>query len=153
MQYPLLLTGFIALGILVKQDFASRQYHVVLIPIILVCLLGYLGISKYLEIEDIAFNTVFVLVNLIGLQVYYHFRIKRNEWFFDRGMGWGDVLLFLPAILLFEPFYFVVFTILSAVTGILFAFIKKQDTAGRGIPLAGIMGIYMNLWLIYLVWN
>jgi len=153
MLYPLLLTGFIALIFLAKQDFANRQYNVVLIPIILVCLLGYLSISENLVIEGIVFNGIFVLVNLIALQIYYHFRIKRNEWFFDRGMGWGDVLLFLPAILLFEPFYFVVFTILSAVTGLVFAFIKKQDTVSRGIPLAGIMGIYMNLWLIYLVWN
>lgn len=149
MAYLFTMISTMALGLITHEDLKYRYFRVSWLLLFVVGAMGIFHSSTHLTKAHIAANLAFIALNVVALQLYYHVRIERNRWFFDRGMGWGDVLLLIPAVFLFQPLLFIVFLLISATTGLAFAYFAKKRKVSRGIPLAGIMSIYLMIWVLF----
>lgn len=149
----ILVICVILLALLAIQDFKYREFPVILAAAIFLILIyyQYATNSNSLNFMDAAINVLFISLNILALQIYYHFRIDSNEWFFDKAMGWGDVVFFLIPIFTLAPYLYIGFIVLSALTGLLYALFNKKKANSIGIPLAGIMAFYFGSYLSYLL--
>jgi uncharacterized membrane protein len=101
-------------------------------------------------ISHISFNILFVAAQLIFLTAYFSLRSARFVNISMHLIGWGDILFFLSAGLLFAPanycVFYIVTLILALVAGLFYRlFFARKD---RGIPLAGIQATTLAVLLV-----
>jgi hypothetical protein len=126
------------------QDLKSRTIHLALpIAIFLLSLfINYLSLDMSFDV--ISYNVVFILINVIGLSIYFSFKNKVLVNPIDTYIGLGDIIFFLALtpLLHFKPFilFFVIGLFFSLLIHFVFLLFKPVQT----IPLAG----YLSLFLI-----
>ncbi|MCH2045461.1 MAG: hypothetical protein MK212_15190 [Saprospiraceae bacterium] len=144
--------GYILLGLsliwIIRDDFMTRTIRLEALVLML------LGSSFIIYLEHpkpllIGFNLSFILVQLILLSIY--FSIKHRQWIniSKDYLGLGDILFFIPLSLLFSPFYFVVFFVLSLSLILSIVLIRQVFfvKAQANIPLAAALSLTLLLFL------
>ena len=126
------------------QDLKKRTIHISL-PIILFFLALVINYgSADLKFSTILYNIAFIILNILGLVLYFSFKNKRVLNPIDTYIGLGDIVFFLAITPLFslKPFilFFVFGLLFSLFVHLGFMLFKKVET----IPLAG----YLSLFLI-----
>ncbi len=128
------------------QDFKDRAVWWWLFPLVMI-----MGVGKGWSPDDyfisIGFNLGFLLIQWLGLSLY--FSVKHREWtnIIDRQLGLGDVLLLLGLATVFSPINFLLFYIVSIVFSLIIAIAFGWHKQGKTIPLAGLQAI---CWIIVL---
>ncbi|OEK09145.1 hypothetical protein A8C32_10445 [Flavivirga aquatica] len=129
---------------IVYQDVTRRRIHVVL-PVCVFGLSLFVNYSsKELTFINVGYNIGFVMVNVLGLVLYYSIKSKNLINPVDRFIGLGDIVFFIAITPLFNLKEFILFFIIglffSLLVHIIMVLFKKRKT----IPLAG----YLSLFLI-----
>lgn len=141
--------GWLALGfvIVIIQDFRERAISWWTLPWVLLGGVYSAWSSELWEPWFLLFNGGFILIQLLGVSLY--FSIKHKTWvnITQHHLGLGDILFFFAITPLFSPVHFCSFFIGSLlltllVAGIYHLLVKHIKT----IPLAGAMSIS---WLVY----
>ncbi|MDO5968993.1 prepilin peptidase [Flavivirga aquimarina] len=126
------------------QDLKKRTIHVAL-PIILFLLALVINYSSTdLKFSYILYNIAFIIINILGVVLYFSLKNKGFVNPIDTYIGLGDIAFFLAITPLFnlKPFilFFVFGLLFSLLTHLGFMLFKQVKT----IPLAG----YLSLFLI-----
>lgn len=142
----------ILFAILAFQDFKYRAITWYLLPMIF-CLLFYKSkflYANYFALKNIFFNLIFLIVQFVGITIYFSFKNKKFYNIVDTAIGLGDVLLLVAFCAAFSPLNFMVFYISSSVVslivfGLIIIFKKNKEIQ---IPLAGMYSVLFSLLLI-----
>lgn len=134
------------LMILVVQDLRERTVSVILFPLLffLCAAFALLEVSLWDALYSYLFNGVFLLLQVIFLYGFFWLRNKRYTPVVGAMLGWGDVLFWAVAALLFSPANFILFflgsmllsLLLHAVLRLLWVNYKKET-----VPLAGLQSL------------
>ena len=137
------IAGFVNLLILSIEDIYRFRVSLWL-------LLTWIGISAALNYPftlDVLTNFVVLLVFFASLQLYRYIRKKAL------GMGWGDWVFLLGLIFHFPVTEFVLFTLVSHITGLLYLFMAQWLSRRRGVALetkkVPMVGVYAWLFMIH----
>jgi hypothetical protein len=106
---------------------------------------------KQIEPGSILLNTCFTLLNLAMLTLYVGLKEKKIVNITLSYLGWGDILFWLAACLLFSPINFICFFIASLfitmIVSLVFkSYFLKQEF--KTIPLAGMQSVTLLILLI-----
>lgn len=137
---------------IIYQDFKSRQIYWFWPPLLFV-LFFFQSVQEISGIEivkNVSISTLFVVVNLLMVSLY--FSLKEKKWIniFKRHFGIGDFLFFLALTPVFSPINFVIFFVISLILiglvhVILITFGQK---AIKTIPLAGWLSVLLVIALL-----
>ncbi|MEW4923118.1 prepilin peptidase [Algibacter sp. 2305UL17-15] len=135
----------VILGFVFFQDFRKRTIHVAL-PIILFLLALVINYkSTDLRLNCVAYNMAFVLMNIIGLVLYFSLKNRKFINPIDTYIGLGDIVFFLAITPLFNFKPFILFFILGLLFSLLlhlgFVLFKQVKT----IPLAGYLSLFLTI--------
>ncbi|VVU99584.1 MULTISPECIES: prepilin peptidase [Mesonia] len=128
----------VCLCILVYQDFKHRHIHIVVL-IVLFLLSAYLGVKLNLGYKNLIYNVTFILINIVGLIIYYSIKSRKIYNPLNVTLGWGDVLFFFAISPIFSLKNFILFFILALILTLVFT----RLTRDKYIPLAGYFSIYL----------
>ena len=135
------------LGIVVFQDFKSREISWFLIPLLLIGFAVY-GLQQ-IRMEEFAtyfgINLMLVMLNLLCVTLFISLKEKKPTNILKHHLGLGDVLFFLVLTLVFSPFNFIFFylgsiLLTALIYGGLIVFNKKKKVL---VPLAGAMSLML----------
>ena len=135
----------VLLALIFYQDIRHRAVHFLLF--LSIFLIGIIKIFYWPLLWIELFKIfAFILLNMIGLFIYYSFK---NKTFFNpvnNGIGLGDVVFFIAVAPFFTFWNYMEFfisglTISIALFGITHLFKKKPTT----IPLAGYLSLYLAI--------
>ncbi len=148
-----LITILIALlGVLVFQDFKSREISWFLIPLLIIGFI-FLGLQR-IEITEMltyfGINFMIVVLNLLGVTLMVSLKEKKLTNILKSYLGLGDVLFFLVLTVVFSPFNFIFFYIGSIfitaiIYGVIMLFNQQQKML---IPLAGAMSLLLIITIV-----
>jgi len=146
--YIVLVTILICLlGVLVFQDFKSREISWFLIPLLIVgfIVLGLQQIGAEELITYFGINFMIVALNLLGVTLMVSLKERQLTNILKNYLGLGDVLFFLVLTVVFSPLNFIFFYIGSIfitalVYGSIMLFNKQKKVL---IPLAGAMSLLL----------
>ena len=96
-------------------------------------------------------NSGFVLLQLLGVFLYYSIKQKKLANPIDSILGIGDILILVLLGLLFSPVNYILFLLVSLLVTLAVFLIQaklKFKKQVRQIPLAGFLGIYINILLL-----
>lgn len=141
----------LALIWILYQDIKSRLIHVSLPIIIFVSALIINYYSIELNFKMALFNAIFILINIIGLVIYFSVKNKKLINPINKSIGLGDLLFFFALTPLFNVKPFIVFFIFgllfSLVTHLLISILKKDKNAT--IPLAGYLSAFLIINILF----
>ncbi len=143
--------SYVALGIvliiIIWQDLKQRAIHVSLPFFLFLIALVINFFTDHLDYMMSLKNIGFVVINILGLVLYYSVKNKSIVNPIDSMIGLGDILFFIAITPLFDLksyiLFFIVGMLFSLILHIIVNTIKKQKT----VPLAG----YLALLLIVLI--
>ncbi len=143
---------FLLMAWIAIEDFKFRMINWISIPLICLLLLiksvSVIGFNESLKI--ILSNSLFVIIQLALLTLYFFIRNKKLEWIVDRYIGLGDVLFLLaitPAFSLLNYLLFVVVSIFLII--ILYtSFYLLKRAVDPQIPLAGLLAVFFSVWML-----
>ncbi len=159
--YLMLTAGAVGGLWIAWQDFRDRE-----ISVLAFFLLGLAGLGFQLG-ESSSRWWMNALVNLILIFIlvggsYGYAKLRRKGDFFDRQLGWGDVVMFVCLGLWFPPLVFIAFFTLSTLITLFFALAYLQLSSAQKtlpIPLAGAMALgfvcalpFYSLWTDPWLW-
>ncbi|NBG64763.1 hypothetical protein [Acidiluteibacter ferrifornacis] len=134
------------------QDFKSRQIYWFWPPLLfLLFFVQSVQEASSIEIvKNVAISTLFVVVNLMIVSLY--FSLKEKKWIniFKQHFGLGDFLFFLAITPVFSPLNFVLFFVISLILiGLLHAIlITFGQLAITTVPLAGWLSVLLVIALL-----
>ncbi|RED45649.1 hypothetical protein DFQ02_10827 [Seonamhaeicola aphaedonensis] len=146
-----LTATIILIGVLVLvfiQDFKNRAIHVMLPIGLLLAALVVNYTSNHLRLLDIAYNILFVLINLFGLMLYLSFKEKHFINPIDTYLGLGDIVFFLAVTPLFNFKSFILFFIFGLLFSLLLHIGLKWMIKINSIPLAGYLSLFLMLIIV-----
>lgn len=142
-----IMTGLVLLAI-IYQDLTYRKIHIAL-PVVLMLLLivgtyrnGNLNINSMLEI------LMFLILNMIGIFVYFSFKNKKIVNPFAKYIGLGDILFLIAILPLFILRTYMLFFITGMLFSLLLYLIFKNRLKFNSIPLAGYLSLYLATLMI-----
>lgn len=138
MQFILLTIFISGLGIIVFQDFKSREITWWTLPLILI---SYLLSENYIFQQlfiNAGLNFLFILINFLCLTVYYSLKDSAIVNIVNSKLGIGDILFLIVCCFMFNLIGFIGFIIFSLLLSLLIG-IVIQNKHNKTIPLAGIM--------------
>lgn len=135
------------LGIVIFQDFKSKEISWVLIPLLFIgfvvyalCKINFQELISYFFI-----NFLIVAINLLGVTVIISLKEQKITNILKSHLGLGDVLFFIIITLVFSPFNFVFFylgsILLITILSVFYLFFNKEKKTL--IPLAGAMSLFL----------
>ncbi len=146
----LTITNIILIILLVGisyQDIRSRQIHIFLLSILLLNTIILNHLTNGLSYIDTVKIVGFVLINIIGLFIYYSLKSRKLINPIDKFLGLGDIIFLIAVSPLFTLNKFILFFI----TGLLFSLfthlIIKNFSEKKTIPLAGYLSIYLLIFM------
>lgn len=145
----------IALSVIIFwQDLKNRTIHVLLaILLLIVCVTINLK-SDVLLFENIGLNTLFLMVNLLGIFIYYSIKNGKIVNPVNQFIGIGDFIFMLAIAPLFNLKEFILFIICGFIFSLLVHFISNYFKEVKTIPLAGYLALFIILNIsISLVFN
>lgn len=135
------------LGVVVFQDFKSKEISWFLIPLL------FMGFATYalfrIDIQELitffGLNFLIIAINLIGVTLLISIKEKRFTNILKSHLGLGDVLFFLVLTLAFSPLNFIIFYLGSVlfITLLYAGFIYSNKKKALLIPLAGAMSVLL----------
>ena len=133
------------LGVIAFQDFKYRAVSWVVFPVLLMLVVvgAFQQNSVGYIVEQLLFNFLFVVSQLLMLTIYFSIKNHKATNIFNTYLGLGDVLFFvvLAASFSFLNFVFVyIFSLLSVAVVYLFYRLLKKNATSQ-IPLAGGMAV------------
>jgi ABC-type sugar transport system permease subunit len=135
------------LGITIYQDFRYRGIWWGIIPALLVVLIWRGLYTENIETLTTLFfkNGTFLLMQWLGITLYYSAKERRLVNVIDRYIGIGDLLFFVALSIAFSQFNFVAFMVVGFMLTILgYGFYHLLSRkAEKSIPLAGTMSILL----------
>lgn len=137
------------LGFIIFQDLKNRAIHVLLpISIFLIALaINYL--SDHLNFLMCITNIGFVVVNIVGLTLYFSLKNRKLINPIDSMIGLGDILFLISITPLFSLksyiLLFIVGMAFSLVLHLIINVLRKQNS----VPLAGYLSIYFIGFLFF----
>lgn len=136
------------LSLIFYQDIKDRTIHIILPMVLFLVALTINIYSRQLNVYDIFYNCCFILINIIGLVLY--FSIKNNKLVnpIDTHIGFGDILFFISITPLFQLKRFVLFFIIGLLFSLLSYGILLLFKKVRTIPLAGYLALFLIINLI-----
>lgn len=143
----LVLTFFLTIMLLVTlyQDVKRRTIHVVL-PIVVFCVSIMINYeSEVLDFYNMLYNIAFVLINVIGLTVYYSFKEKTVVNPIDTFIGLGDIAFFMALTPLFDLKSFILFFILGLLFSLVIHGVSLLFKKIKTIPLAGYLALFLMI--------
>lgn len=149
----ILLTILISLlGVVVFQDFKSREISWFLIPLLIVGFIVF-GLQETGTTELLTYfgiNFAIVALNLLGVTLMVSLKEKQFTNILKHYLGLGDVLFFLVLTVVFSPFNFIFFYIGSIfITALIYGSIMLFNKQKKMlIPLAGAMSFLLIVTLI-----
>lgn len=148
MLITLRLLLIVVLIIVLYQDVMKRTIHVGLPITMLLIAVAINVISNHLNFSDILYNSGFILINILGLTLYFSFKNKAPINPIDTFIGLGDIAFFVAITPLFTLKPFILFFIMGLlfsliVHGVLLVF-KKLKT----IPLAGYLALFLMISIV-----
>ncbi len=143
------MLGAIIVGIstipIIYEDFRYRGIQPwILIVFVVACLIS--GLTHDLSWIDFLFNTAFILLQWLGLFLYFSIKNRKFINIVDTRLGSGDLVFFLGLCFLMPKFVFLHYFIFATVSTLLASiFMSPSGKHGKAIPLAGWMGIFLFL--------
>lgn len=134
---------------IVYQDLKQRTIHVILPVLLFVFSLVYNYYSKTLLLSYTVYNTAFILINIVGLFLYYSIKNKRIHNPIDNQIGLGDIVFFFAITPLFNLKTFALYFVLSLVASLLMHGIAALFLEVKTIPLAGYMSLCLLGYMLY----
>jgi len=129
------------------EDFRHRQVHVLwFILLIVAILLESFGVTGQTEhLNHFLTNLLFIIVQWLGITLFFTLKTKKLVNVMDRYIGWGDAVLLFAFALLLPPLSFALFMILSYVLVLIISLIRLSLNRSKPypVPLAGWLGIFM----------
>lgn len=149
----MLLIGYIVLIFIFLmvtiQDILYRKIFVLFPVLVFMILLIVNYGSELITWQDLILNIFFIVINFLGLFIYFSLRFRKAHNPLDREIGLGDLLLFFSVVPLcpFYSFmrYFIIGLIFSAVIHFGVLFFKPKNST---VPLAGYLSIFTSLYII-----
>lgn len=140
---------FLILFALAIQDFRQREISGLLIFILFIVSfsLNSYHFSIQSSLQNILFNGIFILVEFIGLTLYFSIRHGKLINPIDTFIGMGDLLFLIAVSALFSFQQYLLFFSISLFTALLLYFIPyiKLVWKEKKIPLAGVLAIFTIL--------
>lgn len=134
---------FIVLGLITFQDIREKKVSWILFPIT-----GLLFFVLYNDKTIIQYSYVFLIINIILTTsilaiVFLYTRIVRGMKFLNVSFGLGDVLFFYAFAFGFPTVTFLILFVLSIIFSLLVSLTQKKENTANGIPLAGLMSLFL----------
>lgn len=143
--YLLLVT---TLFFVLYSDIKYRTIHVFL-PIFLFCLSLLVNyFNEDLSFYDIVYNIGFVLINILGLIVYFSLKEKTFTNPIDTLIGFGDIVFFIAITPLFNLKEYVLFFIVGLLFSLLIHSVIFLFKKNKAIPLAGYLALFLVMNLV-----
>jgi hypothetical protein len=139
--------------VIVYQDFSERQISWPTLPALFVLFFieAVTIKSTSLVLTSIAFNLMFIVLQMILLSLWMSLRLKKWTNIIDVYLGLGDLLFFVVLSCIFEPLNFIIFYLSSLMLTLLgyacYRLLQKNGTPE--IPLAGSMAIVLIACIIF----
>ena len=127
----------------VIQDLKHRTIHVVLPILIFVLSVLINNASKDLNFSDTLYNILFVIINIIGLTIYFSLKNRALVNPIDSYIGLGDILFFLALTPLFNLKSFILFFIFGLLFSLLVHVVFTRFIRMKTIPLAGYLALFL----------
>lgn len=134
----------ISLSVVAYQDFRWRAIHWITLPLLFILLV--VKASAVLPLKDIALNLAlivgFLLIQLLGLTLYFSLKERKPVNIIDKYLGLGDVLFFVAIAAGFSFLNYILFYIASFIfIALLYAVLLTARNQRKNIPLAGGMAL------------
>lgn len=145
MKIALLLASVIILSVIAWQDFRCRSVWMVLFiseAALTISLMIFSHIPGYWKMALVSTIAAAIQIALI----WSWFRLTgKSDAFFDSLFGWGDLVMIALAAINFSVFAFIIFMIISSLSGLIWYLIQKYLRPGISttIPLAGIIALLL----------
>lgn len=143
MQY---LIYTLLIGVLLFVFYSDVRYRVihVVLPIsifVLSFLVNYF--SKSLNFYEISYNIGFVLINMLGLILYFSLKDKTFKNPVDTLIGLGDIVFFIAITPLFSLKEYILFFITGLFFSLLIHGVMLLFKKVKTIPLAGYLALFL----------
>ena len=131
----------IVLVIVAIQDFRTRSFSIMVVPVLLLCILIYNAhlFTSTLVFQEVLFRLLLPSILFLTLQIYYIVRFKQFKSFVDRAMGLGDVVLILLLSFLFESYLLIILLGSASLLGVAVAHLPIKSISKKEIPFAGFL--------------
>lgn len=153
MEMLMYIILFLILCVLAFQDFKEREISGLLIIFLFIVsfTINSYHFSIWSSLQNILFNGVFILMEIIGLALYFSIRHGKLINPIDTFIGMGDLLFLIAVSALFSFQQYLLFFSVSLFTILLLYFIPsiKLGWEKKKIPLAGVLAIFTILCICY----
>lgn len=129
------------------QDIRSRQIHIFLLSILLLITITLNYLTNGLSYIDTIKIIGFVLINIIGLFVYYSVKSRRLINPIDKFLGFGDIIFLIAVSPLFTLNKFILFFVTGLLFSLFIHLIIKNFSENKTIPLAGYLSVYLLIFM------
>jgi len=151
MQTIYLVILLIALAVMAVQDFKQRAIS--WIPLVGVFVFGILygmhTLNRTAILNNLFFNTLFLILQLLAISFYFSIKEKRLVNIFNTYLGIGDVLFFIAIAGLFSTLNFIVYYTTGIILMLVwYGLIRIIKRTNQTIPLAG--GLSLILFILLL---
>jgi hypothetical protein len=138
------ILSILILAIIFVQDICNRSIHFSL-PILLF-IFGLIFNYYVLEMgHNWMYNLCFVVVNIIGVIIYFSVKNKKVSNPIDVAIGWGDIVFFIAITPFFLFKTFMLFFTASLIFSLACFYIIRLFKNIKTIPLAGYMSLFFVL--------
>ncbi len=127
------------------QDLKNRSIHIILPILIFVLglLINYMSLD--LSFEVVLYNAIFIVINIVGIVVYFSIKNKAMTNPIDKSIGMGDISFFIAIVPLFNFRSFILFFISGLVFSLMAHGIYSLFEKNATIPLAGYLSLFLIL--------
>jgi hypothetical protein len=135
------------------QDIKNRSIHIILPVLVfgIAMVINYLSVD--LNFKDIAYNSAFILINIIGIVIYFSIKNKALINPIDTVLGLGDVVFFIAITPLFSFRTYILFFIIGLMFSLIAHGVYTLFAKSKTIPLAGYLALFLilNLFIKYIL--
>lgn len=140
--YTLLI---VSLLFVLYNDIKSRTVHVFLLALLFSLALLINHFSRELNVYDMLYNMGFVILNIVGLTVYFSLKTQSYTNPIDTSIGLGDIVFFMAITPLFNLKTYVLFFIIGLIFSLLTHGIILLFKKVKNIPLAGYLALFLAI--------
>lgn len=135
----------IILCVLIYQDFRFRSVSWILLPVLYLFIFWSvsLNINTLHAFQNSLYNSLFVMVQLGLVIIYFYLRNRSIRYFTSTHMGWGDILFFFAITPMCSLLNYILFLTGGMLLILLYymslRIFHKVELQSHTIPLAGIL--------------
>ncbi|WP_308993686.1 hypothetical protein QLS71_007920 [Mariniflexile litorale] len=145
MTITLSVVLIVVLTVVLYQDIMNRTIHITLPVSLFLIAMSINFISIDLDFYNILYNIAFVLINILGLTLYFSFKNKVFINPIDTFIGLGDIVFFIAITPLFTLKPFILFFIIGLLFSLLVHGVYSIFKNGKTIPLAGYLALFLMI--------